>query len=254
MGCMAEFRDENHCWEKKTLRLDSFLPPLPPKLFFFLMITKTCRKILWWLTGQRLNFFLKVYPIASFIRAALHFQKNVKAAVKPGGGSVTVWGLFGCYRAWNTTGTPKTGTIHYVHPKILKDSVQQFVLELKLKRPRVLQQENDPRRTSTSTSEWLKKNKMKILECRWSESWSEPRWDASAGPQNRHIVPEKPPMWLNYDNQGSNSFTAPQKTFCELSQILDCSYYVLWGAVGFSHRAMEVWIFFLSPLNGKTLI
>ncbi|KAK3568377.1 hypothetical protein QTP86_005584 [Hemibagrus guttatus] len=40
------------------------------------------------------------------------------------------------------------------------------ICDLKLKRTWVLQQDNDPEHTSKSTSEWLKKNKMKTLE--WS--------------------------------------------------------------------------------------
>ncbi|KAK1795605.1 hypothetical protein P4O66_001100 [Electrophorus voltai] len=48
--------------------------------------------------------------------------------------------------------------------KILKENVWPSVRDLKLKRTWVLQQDNDPKHTSKSTSEWLKKNKMKTLE------------------------------------------------------------------------------------------
>ncbi|KAK3559223.1 hypothetical protein QTP86_008366 [Hemibagrus guttatus] len=51
-----------------------------------------------------------------------------------------------------------------VYQKILKENVRPSVYELKLKRTWVLQQDNDPKHTSKSTSEWLKKNKMKTLE------------------------------------------------------------------------------------------
>ncbi len=51
-----------------------------------------------------------------------------------------------------------------VYQKILKDNVRPSVRDLKLKRTWVLQQDNDPKHTSKSTSEWLKKNKMKTLE------------------------------------------------------------------------------------------
>ncbi len=47
-----------------------------------------------------------------------------------------------------------------VYQKILKDNVWPSVRDLKLKRTWVLQQDNDPKHTSKSTSEWLKKNKM----------------------------------------------------------------------------------------------
>ncbi|KAK3511451.1 hypothetical protein QTP70_008891 [Hemibagrus guttatus] len=51
-----------------------------------------------------------------------------------------------------------------VYQKILKENVQPSVSDLNLKQPWVLQQDNDPKHTSKSTSEWLKKNKMKTLE------------------------------------------------------------------------------------------
>ncbi|MBN3294719.1 TCB1 transposase, partial [Polypterus senegalus] len=51
-----------------------------------------------------------------------------------------------------------------VYQKILKENVRPSVRQLKLKRSWVLQQDNDPKHTSKSTSEWLKKNKMKTLE------------------------------------------------------------------------------------------
>ncbi|KAK3515159.1 hypothetical protein QTP70_008187 [Hemibagrus guttatus] len=51
-----------------------------------------------------------------------------------------------------------------VYQKILKDNVRPHVSDLRLKRTWVLQQDNDPKHTSKSTSEWLKKNKMKTLE------------------------------------------------------------------------------------------
>ncbi len=47
-----------------------------------------------------------------------------------------------------------------VYQKILKDNVRPSVCDIKLKRTWVLQQDNDPKHTSKSTSEWLKKNKM----------------------------------------------------------------------------------------------
>ncbi len=46
----------------------------------------------------------------------------------------------------------------------MKENVQPSVCDLKLKRTWVMQQDNDPKRTSKSTSEWLKKNKIKVFE------------------------------------------------------------------------------------------
>ncbi len=47
--------------------------------------------------------------------------------------------------------------LHY--QKILKENVRPSVYDLKLKRTWVMQQDNDPKLTSKSISEWLKKTK-----------------------------------------------------------------------------------------------
>ncbi|KAK3524035.1 hypothetical protein QTP70_017546 [Hemibagrus guttatus] len=83
--------------------------------------------------------------------------------VKYGGGSVMVWGCFaasGHGRLAVINGTMNSA----VYQNILKENVRPSVCDLKLKRTWVLQQDNDPKHTSKSTSEWLKKNKMKTLE------------------------------------------------------------------------------------------
>ncbi len=49
-----------------------------------------------------------------------------------------------------------------LYRKILKDNVRPSVCDLK--RTWVMQQDNDPKHISKSTSEWLKKNKIKVLE------------------------------------------------------------------------------------------
>ncbi len=51
-----------------------------------------------------------------------------------------------------------------LYQKILKENVRPSVYDLKLKRTWVMQQDNDPKHTSKSTSEWLKKHKIKVLE------------------------------------------------------------------------------------------
>ncbi|KAK3528808.1 hypothetical protein QTP70_011595 [Hemibagrus guttatus] len=90
-------------------------------------------------------------------------KKNIIPTVKYGGGSVMVWGCFaasGPRRLAVINGTMNSA----VYQKILKENVRPSVCDLKLKRTWVLQQDNDPKHTSKSTSEWLKKNKMKTLE------------------------------------------------------------------------------------------
>ncbi len=51
-----------------------------------------------------------------------------------------------------------------LYQKILKENILPSVCDLKLKHTCVMQQDNDPKHTSKSTSEWLKKNKIKVLE------------------------------------------------------------------------------------------
>ncbi len=85
-------------------------------------------------------------------------KKNIIPTVKyggGGGGSVTVWGCFaasGPARLAVIIGTMNSA----VYQKILKDNVRPSVCDLKLKRTWVLQQDNHPKYTSKSTSEWLK--------------------------------------------------------------------------------------------------
>ncbi|KAK3521514.1 hypothetical protein QTP70_008596 [Hemibagrus guttatus] len=90
-------------------------------------------------------------------------KKIITPTVKYGGGSVMVWGCSaasGPGRLAVINGTMNSA----VYQKILKENVRPSVCDLKLKRMWVLQQDNDPKNTSKSTSEWLKKNKMKTLE------------------------------------------------------------------------------------------
>ncbi len=92
------------------------------------------------------------------------FHKKIILTVKHGGGgSVMVWGCFaasGPGRLAIIDGTMNSA----LYQKILKENVRPSVCDLKLKRTWVMQQDNDPKHTSKSTSEWLKKNKIKVLE------------------------------------------------------------------------------------------
>ncbi len=85
-------------------------------------------------------------------------KKNIIPTVKYGGGSVMVWGCFaasGPGRLAVINGTMNSA----VYQKNLKDNVRPSVRDLKLKRTWVLQQDNYPKHTSKSTSEWQKKTK-----------------------------------------------------------------------------------------------
>ncbi len=84
--------------------------------------------------------------------------KNIIPKVKHGGASVMFWGCF----AFSEPGRLAIidGTINSaVYQTILKENVRLSVCDLKLKRTWVMQQDNDPKHTSKSTSELLKKNK-----------------------------------------------------------------------------------------------
>lgn len=90
-------------------------------------------------------------------------KKNMMPTVKHGGGNVMVWGCFAA------SGPGQLVVIEgkmnsAVYQKILKENVWTSVCALKLKRSWIMQQDNDPKHTSKSTSEWLKKNKIKVLE------------------------------------------------------------------------------------------
>ncbi len=90
-------------------------------------------------------------------------KKNIIPTVKHGGGSVMVWGCFAASGpGWLAIidGTMNSA----LYQKILTENVRLPVCDLKLKRTWVMQQDNDPKHTSKSTSEWLKKNKIKVLE------------------------------------------------------------------------------------------
>lgn len=144
---MTEFQDKIHCWAKRTDRLVSIFPE---------NISMSPKKILW--TDRRC--------VSCYIwrKNNAEFQtSNITLTIKYGGGSVMVWGCF------NASGPGRLAVINgtmnsAVYQKLLRENVWPSVHDLKLKCTWVLQQDNDPKHTSKSTSEWLIKNKMRTLE------------------------------------------------------------------------------------------
>ncbi len=140
--------------------------------------------------------------------------------------------------------------------EILKENVWPSVCDLKLKRTWFMQQDNDPKHTMKSTSEWLKKNKIKVLE------WPNQSTDLNPIKMLWHdlkqsIHARKPSnvaeLKKNLQRRVvQNSSTAMWKTHCQLLQTLDCSCCCQgWHnqlldfsrAITFSHSARQVWIY-----------
>jgi len=110
---------------------------------------------------QKLNFLEGVCPWY-WHKSITAFQKKIIIpTVQYGGGSVIIWGRFaasGPRRLAVVNGTMNSA----VYLNILKENIRPSVCDLQLKHAWVRQQDNDPKHTSKSTSELLKKTKWRL--------------------------------------------------------------------------------------------
>ncbi len=153
---MEEFQGKSHCSPKRTQRLVSHLPK---NILIFLQ--DFWANILW-ADETKVELFGRCVSHYIWRKTNTTFhKKNIIPTVKHGGGSVMVcFAASGPGRLAIIDGTMNSA----LYQKILKEHVRPSVCDLKLKRTWVMQQDNDPKHTSKSTSEWLKKNKIKVLE------------------------------------------------------------------------------------------
>lgn len=90
-------------------------------------------------------------------------NKNLIPTVKHGGGNVMVWGCFSAAGPGQLTIIESTMN-SVLYQRVLEENVRPSVRKLKLKRMWTMQHDNDPKHSSKSTKEWLKKKKLRVLE------------------------------------------------------------------------------------------
>ncbi|MBN3324653.1 TXND3 protein, partial [Atractosteus spatula] len=83
-------------------------------------------------------------------------QKNLIPIVKHGGRSIMAWGCFSAVGPGQCVITESTMN-STLYQRVLEENVRPSVKKLKLKHKWTLQQDNDPKHSSKSTKEWLKK-------------------------------------------------------------------------------------------------
>ncbi|KAG2460189.1 TCB1 transposase, partial [Polypterus senegalus] len=92
-----------------------------------------------------------------------HHQVNTIPTVKHGGGSIMLWGCFsaaGTGRLLRIKGKMTAA----MYRDILDENLLQSVLDLRLGRRFIFQQDNDPKHTAKISKEWLQDNSVNVLE------------------------------------------------------------------------------------------
>lgn len=89
-------------------------------------------------------------------------EKNLCPTVKHGGGSIMLWGCIAASGTGNISRVEgKMDSIKF--QQILEGNLMPSVKKLKLKRGWLLQMDNDPKHTSKSTVDYIKRRKLKVL-------------------------------------------------------------------------------------------
>ena len=96
-------------------------------------------------------------------KGTAHQHQNLIPTVNYGGGSIMVWGCFAA------SGPGHIAIIDgkmnsQVYQDISQDNIRISVRQLKRNRSWVMQQDNDPKHRSKSTTEWLQQKKICLLE------------------------------------------------------------------------------------------
>ncbi|KAK3524814.1 hypothetical protein QTP86_007598 [Hemibagrus guttatus] len=89
-----------------------------------------------------------------------HVQRR---ELKYGGGSIMVWGCFAASGP-GPLAIVEVKINSQVYQDIQKDNLKVAVRKLKLRRSWVMQQDNDPKHKSKSTTEWVQRHKIHLLE------------------------------------------------------------------------------------------
>lgn len=95
-------------------------------------------------------------------KGAEFHEKNTSPTVKHGGGSIMLWACVAASGTGNISLVEgRMNSIKY--QQILEANITPSVKKLKMKRGWLLQQDNDPKHTSKSTMDYLKRRKLKVL-------------------------------------------------------------------------------------------